>query len=347
MNAEAEPIRYPFAERPEDGTPLEILPGLRWLRLPLPFQLSHINVWLIREDTGWALVDTGLFTKTTRGIWNEILEHALGGERLTRIVVTHLHPDHSGCAGWLAERFNVKLWMTRAEYLLCRILVADTGKPAPEAGVRFYHAAGFPQRAMEAYVEHFGGFGRVVAPLPESYHRLVQGQAVTIGDFEWRVLVGHGHSPEHACLYDAERNVLIAGDQILPTISPNVSVYPTEPDADPLGDWFESIDRFKQHLPGDVLVLPAHGKPFTGAHTRLDQLREEHRQGLDGLRALCREPQRAVDVFPALFKSKISDSNLLMAAGEALSHLHYLEASGEMQRSRDSAGVDWWSVTST
>jgi len=342
MDSEAEPIRYPLEGRPRDGTLMEILPGLHWLRLPLPFQLSHINVWLIREGDGWALVDTGLFTRTTRSLWNGLLEDTLGGEPLTRVIVTHLHPDHSGCAGWLAERFGVQLWMTRAEYLLCRILIADTGKPAPGAGIRFYRAAGFPQRAMEAYAEHFGGFGRVVAPMPESYHRLLQGQTVPIGEFNWQILVGHGHSPEHACLYDAERNVLIAGDQILPTISPNVSVYPTEPDADPLADWFDSIDRFKERLPDDVLVLPAHGKPFTGAHTRLEQLREEHRQGLDSLRALCREPRRAVDVFPALFKSDISDSNLLMAAGEALSHLHYLEYRGEILREADADGVDWY-----
>lgn len=335
-------LDYPFAGRPESGEVLEIAPGICWLRLSLPFQLNHINVWLLREENGWALVDTGLYTNTTREVWKDVLERALGSVPLSRVLVTHLHPDHAGCAGWLAHRFGVELWMSRAEYLLCRILVADTGKPAPEAGTRFYHAAGFPPEAMDRYTEHFGGFGRVVSPLPESYHRLADGETVTIGADDWEVIVGRGHSPEHACLYCAERKLLIAGDQILPTISSNVSIYPTEPAADPLQDWFESIDMLEQRLPEDVLVLPAHGQPFTGAHLRLEQLRAEHQDGLDKLRTLCREPRRAIDVFPALFKSRIDDRNLIMATGEALSHLHYLKYRNEVTSMPDADGVNWY-----
>lgn len=342
MSNDGPKLDYPLEGRPESGEVLEIAPGIRWLRLSLPFQLNHINVWLLREENGWALVDTGLFTNTTREVWKDVLERGLGGVPLSRILVTHLHPDHAGCAGWLARLFDIDLWMTRAEYLLCRILVADTGKPAPEAGTRFYHAAGFPPEAMQHYQEHFGGFGRVVAALPECYHRLADGDNVSIGDDDWEVIVGRGHSPEHACLYCAERKLLIAGDQILPTISSNVSVYPTEPAADPLRDWFESIDMLEQRLPEDVLVLPAHGRPFGGAHLRLEQLRREHEVGLDKLRALCREPKRAIDVFPALFKSRIDDRNLIMATGEALSHLHYLLYRGELTVAPDDEGVNWY-----
>ncbi|MEE4216431.1 MAG: MBL fold metallo-hydrolase [Xanthomonadales bacterium] len=342
MRDDGPKLHYVFAGRPESGEVLKIAPGIRWLRLSLPFQLNHINVWLLREDDGWALVDTGLFTHTTREVWKDVLERGLGGVPLSRILVTHLHPDHAGCAGWLARRFDIDVWMTRAEYLLCRILVADTGKPAPEAGTRFYHAAGFPPEAMQQYQDHFGGFGRVVAALPGGYHRLADGDIVSIGDDDWEVIVGRGHSPEHACLYCAERNLLIAGDQILPTISSNVSVYPTEPAADPLQDWFDSIDLLQQRLPEDVLVLPAHGRPFTGAHLRLEQLRKEHEQGLDKLRALCRNPKRAVDVFPALFKSRIDDRNLVMATGEALSHLHFLKYRNEVTAETDGNGVNWY-----
>jgi len=335
-------LEYPFEGRPESGEVLEIAPDMRWLRLSLPFQLNHINIWLIRENGGWALIDSGLFTNTTREVWKDVLERGLDGEPLTRILVTHLHPDHVGCAGWLARHFGVELWMSRAEYLLCRILVADTGKPAPEAGTRFYHAAGFPPEAMDHYCEHFGGFGRVVSPLPESYHRLADGDTLEIGGIGWEVIVGRGHSPEHVCFFSSERNLLIAGDQILPTISSNVSVYPTEPFANPLKDWFESIDLLETRLPDDVLVLPAHGKPFFGAHARLAQLREEHEEGLRKLALLCREPHRAVDVFPALFKSRIDDRNLIMATGEALSHLHYLVDRGEMTVETDDDGVNWY-----
>jgi glyoxylase-like metal-dependent hydrolase (beta-lactamase superfamily II) len=337
-------IHHPLDGRPESGEVIDVAPGIRWLRLPLPFQLSHINVWLLREGKGWALVDTGLFTNTTREVWKNALEHGLGGAPLTRVIVTHLHPDHVGCAGWLARRFDVDLWMSRTEYLLCRILVADTGKPAPQAGIGFYHAAGFPAQAMDRYTQHFGGFGRVVSSLPESYRRLIGDSVLRIGEDDWTVVMGRGHSPEHACLYCEDRNLLIGGDQLLPTISSNVSVYPTEPDADPLNDWFESIDLLESCLPDDVLVLPAHGRPFTGAHTRLEQLRKEHLDGLDKLRALCREPRRAIDVFPALFKSRIDDRNLIMATGEALSHLHFLENRGELFRHTDADGVNWYQV---
>lgn len=335
-------IDYAMEDRPDSGEVLELESGILWLRLSLPFQLNHINVWLLRDNDGWALVDTGLFTNTTREIWKDVLERILRGAPLSKVLVTHLHPDHVGCAGWLARRFGVEVWMSRIEYLLCRILVADTGKPAPEAGTRFYRAAGFPPEAMQHYMEHFGGFGRVVSPLPESYRRMAEGDRVRIGDDSWRVIVGRGHSPEHACLFNEQRNLLIAGDQILPTISSNVSVYPTEPEANPLQDWFDSISRLECELPRDVQVLPAHGRPFTGAHARLRELRDEHETGLEKLLELCREPRRAVDVFPALFKSRIDDRNLIMATGEALSHLHFLEVAGEVERSRGDDGVDWW-----
>lgn len=333
---------FPVEGRPETGQWIDINADIRWLRLPLPFQLAHINVWLLRDGDGWTLVDTGLFTKTTREIWKKVFEEDLDGLPIRRVIVTHLHPDHVGCAGWLTDRFDTELWMTRAEYLLCRILVADTGKPAPPAGTRFYHAAGFPPEAMERYNEHFGGFGRVVAPLPESYRRIADGMQFRIGDHDWQIRIGRGHSPEHACLLCPDLNMMIAGDQLLPSISPNISVYPTEPHANPLQNWFESIDAFEACLDPDVLVLPAHGRPFTGAQIRLEQLREEHTTGLQKLLDLCREPQRAVDVFPALFKSRISDSNLIMATGEAISHLHYLAYRDMLTCTPDEHDVNWY-----
>lgn len=342
MDDRARPPVYPLPATPETGQLLDVADGIRWLRLPLPFQLSHINVWLLRDGDGWALVDSGLFTNTTREVWQQVLDRHLGGTPLTRILVTHLHPDHVGCAGWLARRFDVELWMSREEYLLCRVLVADTGKPAPPAALRFYRGAGLSTAALERYAEHFGAFGRVVAPLPESYRRLHDGMQFEIGSHRWEVLVGRGHSPEHACLLCRELDLLIAGDQILPTISPNVSVYPTEPAADPLGLWFDSLRRLQRDLPAEVLVLPAHGKPFRGAHARLDELIGEHETGLARLRELAREPLRAVDAFPALFKARIRDSNLIMATGEAVSHLNYLMQRGEMTVSRDPQGLLWY-----
>ncbi len=337
-------LEYPPGNSPEPGQSIEILPGLLWLRMPLPFLLGHINLWLLRDHSGWTIVDTGLFTSTTRKLWPEVLEQQLNGDPITRILVTHLHPDHVGCAGWLAERCAAPLWMSRQEYLLCRVLVADTGKPAPREGIEFYTAAGFPQQAVERYEESFGMFGKVVSPMPQSYNRLYDGMQLRIGDHCWEVVMGNGHSPEHACLFSEELNTLISGDQILPTISSNVSVFPTEPNANPLDDWLRSISRLKKRLPKDVLVLPAHGRPFRGVHARLDQLRQEHEAGLDQLRQLGREPIRSLDTFSSLFNSKINDGNLIMATGEAIAHLNYLVHAGEMESKRDENGVRWYQM---
>jgi glyoxylase-like metal-dependent hydrolase (beta-lactamase superfamily II) len=344
MKKRPDSISYEFEYQPDPGESVDILPGLKWLRLPLPYMLGHINVWLLRDGHGWAVVDTGIHTSVTRNCWQQVFSAQLDGSRATRVLVTHLHPDHAGCAGWLCELFDVDLYMTRDEYLLCRILVSDTGLPAPREGQRFYRSAGFAEVDMSRYIEMFGSFGKVVAPLPQAYVRLSEDRPVNLGGHEWQVITGHGHSPEHACLYDRERNVLISGDQILPTISPNVSVYPTEPLANPLAGWFESLRRMQTLLPEDVLVLPSHGRPFRGVMRRLDALIAEHEQGLENLRRLCRHPQRAVDVFPALFKSEITDGNLMMATGEAVAHLQYLAYAGEMDSETDANGMRWYQI---
>ncbi|MGI9270382.1 MAG: MBL fold metallo-hydrolase [Woeseiaceae bacterium] len=331
-------IQYEFDVRPKHGDLTSVADGVEWLRMPLPFALSHINLWTLRDAHGIAIVDTGINSAKSRAIWQTAIAH----RPVTRVFVTHLHPDHVGCAGWLCDDHGVELWMSREEYLLCRILVADTGREAPEAGVSFYHSAGFPGDALARYQEMFGMFGKFVSPVPESYQRLVDGMTVSIDGSEWEIVVGRGHSPEHSCLFNAERNIVISGDQLLPKISSNVSVYPTEPHADPLRDWIESLQGMKKRLPDDVLVLPAHGSPFRGAHERLDALVDEHMTGLNRLLELCDEPRRAVDVFPALFKAKISESNIIMATGESIAHLNYLLTEGELKTDLDREGVRWY-----
>ena len=342
MNDHAEGIRYEFEQRPEHGAVMDVLPGLKWLRMPLPMVLEHINLWILEDGDGWTLVDTGMSVDRSHAIWEQMFRHTLNGKPVKRVIVTHLHPDHVGCAGWLTERFNIDLWMTREEYLLCRILVADTGQPAPPEGIRFYAAAGFSADLMRKYQERFGEFGTVVWRLPQAYRRLQDNDCVRIGARNWQVIVGRGHSPEHACLYCPDSNVLISGDQILPTISSNVSVYPTEPAANPLADWLYSLRDLKERLPADVLVLPAHGKPFRNCHTRLNQLIAEHESALEKLSRLCATPKRAIDVFPALFKGRISGGNLIMATGESIAHLNYLVQQGELNVATDESGVAWY-----
>ena len=335
-------LAYEFASRPAPGEIFEVLPGIGWVRLPLPFVLSHINVWLLQDGDDRAIVDTGFFIERIRDAWSDMLARLPPGAGVAKVLVTHLHPDHVGCAGWLCERLGAELYMTREEYLLCRILVADTGQPAPDAGKRFYHAAGYDERQMGLYVDRFGSFGQVVSPLPQSYQRLQEGQELDIGEYRWRVIVGTGHSVEHACLYCEDVNVLISGDQVLPTISSNVGVWPTEPAANPLADWFASLKRLRRLLPEDVLVLPSHGRPFRGAWRRLAALIAEHQHSLDQLRVLCREPRRAVDVFPALFKGPVNDNNLIMAVSEAVAHLNFLVYEGEIEVIADGNGVSWY-----
>ncbi|MDZ7643088.1 MAG: gamma-glutamyltransferase [Woeseiaceae bacterium] len=251
---------YPFAA-PETGGTLAVADGVHWLRMPLPFDLAHINLWLLQDGDAWVIVDTGLHADATLAIWDTTLAGLMANRRVRRIVATHMHPDHAGNAGWLCRRLDATLYMTREEYLYCRVLMTDTGRDTPEDGIAFYHAAGFPPDALTRYQKMFGMFGRYMSPLPDSYRRLQDGDTLTIGGREWQVIVGNGHSPEHACLYDPAAKLLLSGDQVLPTISSNVGVYPTEPDADPLADWLASIDKLRERLPDDVLVLPAHGKP--------------------------------------------------------------------------------------
>jgi glyoxylase-like metal-dependent hydrolase (beta-lactamase superfamily II) len=323
-------IKYEFDSRPGDGETLNIMDGIEWLRMPLPFSLNHINLWLLRNGEDWAIVDTGVGNSETRSLWRKVFETSMGGSPASHVIATHMHPDHVGCAGFLTDHFDVDLWMSRDEYMMCRILVSDTGRVAPDEGVRFYKDAGFTDEQLAAYKKAFGFFGKFVTPLPEAYQRLTDEDEVTIGDHGWQVITGGGHSPEHACLYDVDRNVLISGDQLLPTISSNVSVWPTEPLADPLQDWFDSLRKLRAAIPEDVLVLPAHGKAFRGAHTRIDVMIKEHEERLEALLGVCRTPQRVVDVFPSIYRSGINDRNRIMATGEALAHLSFLVKSGEL-----------------
>ena len=335
-------IQYEFDTTPDPGRTQEIAEGVHWLRMPLPFALNHINLWLLDDGAGWVIVDTSVGSDTSKTVWRSVFDDAMRGAPANHVVVTHLHPDHVGCAGWLAEHFGVDLWMTRDEYLLCRILVADTGRAAPEEGVAFYKAAGFTDEQLHRYRDVFGFFGRMVTPLPEAYKRLYDGFVGRIGGHEWEVVVGRGHSPEHACLYAEQLGTFIAGDQVLPTISANVSVYPTEPEANPLKDWIDSLRAIRARIPADVLVLPAHGRPFRGAHERIDALIDEHLVKLDALHEHVAEPCRAIDVFPALYRARISGDNLIMATGEAIAHLHYLLAENAVSAEPDDDGFVWY-----
>ena len=335
-------LEYPFDTRPELGETIEVAPGVHWIRMRLPMQLNHINLWLLEDGDGWTIVDTGIRDEVTAEAWKTLFAGPMKGRSIKRVIVTHLHPDHVGLAGWLVRRFNVSLWMTRTDYLMCRNLCADTGQEAPAEGVTFYKAAGFPDEALENYKTRFGGFGKGVYRLPNSYRRIEEGEIIEIGGRKWEIVVGRGHAPEHACLWCRHENLFISGDQILPRISSNVSLFPTEPEANPLQDWLDSCAKFKTLLPEDILVFPSHNTPFRKVRVRLQELIDGHEEGLEKLLALCAEPKRAVDTFPALFRARITSGNFGMAAGESLAHLNCLRARGQIARTTDADGVDWY-----
>lgn len=337
-------LSYPFAAPPVPEEAVRVAPDVLWMRLALPIALDHINVYAVEDGAGWTVIDTGLALSATRDEWERLLAGPMGGRPVVRVICTHLHPDHIGLAGWLCERFEAPLTMTRLEYVMARMLLADTGRPAPEAGARFYRAAGWDENQIEGYRKGFGQFGQVVSPLPAGFVRMREGDRLAIGAGEWRVVVGEGHSPEHACLWRETDGLVLGGDQILPRISSNVSVWPTEPDADPLGDWLASLERMKTVFPDEILVLPSHGEPFHGVQARLDALIRGHRTALKRLERTLRTPSRAVDVFPALFARPVGDGVRGMATGESLAHLNHLLRLGRATRRRDADGVDWWTL---
>lgn len=338
-------LEYPFDGVPPRGGAIEVAPGVHWMRMPLPYALDHINLWALDDGDGWALVDTGTRTELTAEVWRELFANAPDRRPMTRVFVTHMHPDHVGMAGWLTRKFGVRLWMTRLEYLACRAMVSDTGREAPPDAIRFYEQAGWPEPAIENYRARFGNFGKHIHALPDSFVRLHDGQSLRIGAHEWRVVTGSGHSPEHACLYCPALKLLISGDQILPRISSNVSVYPMEPEADPLADWLGSLDKLRREVPDDVLVLPSHNECFRGLHARIDALERGQQRALQRLRRSLAEPRRAIDVFGALFARAISPNDLAllgMATGESLACLNHLCRRGEAVRELDAGGVAWY-----
>ena len=348
MTQEAPPkptLDYPFAAAPERGQTLEVGPGVRWIRMPLPFRLNHINLWALDDGEGWVLVDTGLRDDETVAVWRELFANAPGPRQLNKVIVTHMHPDHVGMAGWLTRKLGAKLYMSRLEYLTCRVLANDSGREAPPEAVRFYKEAGWSENAVESYRARFGKFGNAIHTLPDTFERLTDGMELSIGGNTWRVVMGNGHSPEHACLYCPALKLFISGDQVLPKISSNVSVTPTEPNANPMADWYASLAKIKREVPDDVLVLPAHNDVFRGLHARLDYLRDSQQHADAKLLARLAQPRRAVDVFEALFGRDITESSmaqLSMATGEGLACLNHLLHKGQISKRLDADGVAWY-----
>ena len=332
------PLRFPAVAPPAPGEISAIAPGILWLRMPLPFALDHINLWLLEDGAGWTIVDTGYALPETKAAWERIFARHLGGRPVARIIVTHFHPDHIGLAQWLAERWRVPFWITEKEWLYAHLLSRDSDD-LTQRYRDFARRAGLDPAASEIFGRHEASYRRGVPAVPAAFRRLADGMAIEIGGREWRVVVGEGHAPEHACLYCAEAGVLIAGDQVLPRISPNISVPPFEPQADPLARYLASLDRLRGAVPAASLVLPSHDRPFFGLHARIAALAAHHRARCDEILATSARPQSAADLLPVLFRRPLDRHQTAFALGEAVAHLNYLARAGALDSTAGADGV--------
>ena len=329
-------LRFPYADHPSPGASREVAPGVHWITMPMGGSLNHINLYLLDAGDGWYVVDTGLGNKDTATHWERVIRDCLDGRPVNGVICTHMHPDHIGQAGMLTERFECPLYMTRAEYYQARAFHSSGpgGNHASWIGRRFYERAGMSADYMDGMRrmwEQRADEGFSMPSLPMGYQRLRDGDEFAIGPDTWVVVVGAGHSPEHACLLNKRLGVLISGDQILPVITSNVSVHPTEPEANPLKDWMESHDKFLT-TPTETLVLPAHNLPFYGVRERLRQLINHHEDRMLAIEEHCVEPKVARDLLPVLFKRRLDGRQMMMALGEAIAHLHLLMHRNRIER---------------
>jgi len=307
--------------------------------MPLPMALDHINLYLLEDSDGWWIIDTGMKVGPTQTLWEKIFANELDGKPVKAVLSTHFHPDHIGMAGWLCDHWRVPFYMTQTEYLsglsFSRMGKDDYGWTSEQ----HMHRSGYSAEQITQSKENFGGFGSIIHPMPNAFRRLCDGDRLSINGNSWRIIVGRGHSPEHACLYSESLNILISGDQVIPRITSNISVMGSEPEANPLRDWLHSLEHLLEELPADSLVLPAHNAPFTGLHRRLRYLIEHHEDHLLALEEACLERgQSAVELLPVLFKRKLDKHSLGLAVGECIAHLNYLLYRGQVERSLDDRG---------
>jgi glyoxylase-like metal-dependent hydrolase (beta-lactamase superfamily II) len=344
MNPKENELHYPYADTlPAEGTAMTVAPGIKWLRMPLPFALDHINLWLIRDcidgKQGWTIVDCGIGVEKTQTLWEQVFARALEGLPVLRIIVTHMHPDHVGCAAWLKEKWNVPVWMTATDYMTASLFSRGGNASGGDMAAAHFarHGLNKPED-IEKIKQRSGYFQKLVPEMPPEYVRILEDDVIRMGEQDWQVIIGYGHAPEHASLYCAEKKLLISGDMLLPRISTNVSVWDMEPEGNPLVLYLNSLHKYEP-CDKDTLVLPSHGKPFTGMHARLRQQHEHHAERLDTLLKACDKPMSAADAVAVLFRPGLDLHQLTFAIGEALAHLHCLWRRGEVKRQYDADGV--------
>ena len=340
------PIAFPFPEPPAHGAAVEIAEGILWTRLPLPMALDHVNLYALDDGAeGWTLVDTGLDWARGRAALEAFREGPLGGRPIHRVILTHHHPDHVGLAGRLVAE-GATLMASRVAWLTARMLVLDRHETPTAEQIAFRRRAGVTGAALETWrAERPFNFADCVAPIPLGFRALSDGDRVHAGGRDWHVVLGEGHAPAQVTLWDSEGRLALVADQVLPGISPNIGVYPTEPEADPLAGWLATCRRLAEGLEGrDPLLLPGHQAPFTGAARRLTQLIDNHGTALERvMAALAEAPATAQDLFPVLYRREIGAREHGLALVEAVAHVNHLAASGRIRPTERPDGALTWS----
>jgi glyoxylase-like metal-dependent hydrolase (beta-lactamase superfamily II) len=350
MNALEHELAYPLGDTlPDLGHTLEIAPGVRWVRMALPFALDHINLWLLRDRLdareGWTVVDCGITSDATQAAWERIFAQELDALPVLRVIVTHMHPDHIGLAHWLTERWSegareCRMWISATDYNAAMLASSSTTGFGGGGAALFMSSHGLTDpESIEKIRARSNYYASMVPKVPQRFRRLLGGDVIRIGEHDWTCHAGYGHAPEHMSLHCAALGLLISGDMVLPRISTNVSVIDIEPEANPLPLYLDSIARMGA-LPGDTLVLPSHGKPFRGLHRRIAQLKAHHDERFGELLAACEAgPCSAADALMVLFKRKLDLHQTTFAMGESIAHLNALWLAGKLRRTLDADGV--------
>ena len=334
-------LRYPFETPPKADEAIEVAPGVMWVRLALPFRLNHVNIYLIADGDGWAMVDTGIGNEATIAAWTALFEGPLKGFKITKLIVTHAHPDHVGLAGWVVERFGCPLYMSQVEYLQAAY---HQHRGSPErrlAQQLFFRRHGMDENITEALLGRGQDYLKRVSVLPASYHRLSKGDAITIGKRTFKVLTGGGHALDQVMLFCEADGLFLSADQVLSKISPNVSVWAVEPEANSLGDYLASLGDLSRALPDEVLVLPGHGVPFYGVKTRIKQLADHHEERCGMIAEACRpSPKTSAELVPVVFHKHVLDAHQTgFAAGELIAHVNYMLSQGRITSEVGTDGI--------
>jgi glyoxylase-like metal-dependent hydrolase (beta-lactamase superfamily II) len=328
---QAASITMVYETPPGAGQVIQVAEGLLWARLPLPFRLNHVNVWLLEEPDGWTAIDSGCDTAEIRAQWDALLAGPLGGKPLRRHIATHGHTDHIGLSGWLVHRFDMPFVASLIEWLTPQVRVLEAqGAMRPEAEAHM-KLLGCGQEMIDRLRADRHWAGALIHPMPAQFQRIRNGDEIVFGGRTWRVITAGGHAPEHCSFYCEDDRILIVGDQILPRISPMIGVFSEQPFGNPLADYLTSLERFR-HLPADVLVLPSHGLPFTGLHRRIDELQHHHHLRLEVLEDLMRGPATGMQLAAGLFPKAVHEGHARLALAETLAHINYLVADERAQR---------------